>query len=65
MSLERSMASSMLSITVLCCLVSAAGASVTYIYVGDNYTTAGGGPYTTSMSVSGSFTFTGTAGPAV
>jgi len=62
MSLERSVASAVLSVAVLCSLVSAVGASVTYIYTGDNYTTAGGGAYNTSMSVSGSFTFASALG---
>jgi len=48
---------SLLSAAVMCSLVSTARAAATYTYVGDNYTNAGGGSYTISMSVSGDFTF--------
>lgn len=53
------LAFSFLSAAISCSLVSTAQAATTntYTYVGDNYTDAGGGSYTTSMSVSGSFTF--------
>lgn len=59
MPFHRLMGCRVFFIATLCSLVSIARAAETFThtYKGDNYTDTGGGPYTTSMSISGSFAF--------